>query len=178
MWVIADVGRWLAGKGLGMAPHVVIVGGGIGALEGLLALQDLAGDRVHASVLTPARHLTYRVWSVAEPFGSEPAPRYDWERIARDRGVRWIPDVLEAVRPDARVVDTRDGPPVPYDALLLAVGARPEPALAGAITFAGPRDVLAIRETIEALAPGRRHRSRSSPWPTPHGPCRCTSSRS
>ena len=27
----------------------------------------------------------------------------------------------------------------------------------GAITFAGPRDVLAIRETIEALAPGRRH---------------------
>ena len=59
--------------------------------------------------------------------------------------------------PMRAIVDTRDGPPVPYDALLLAVGARPEPALAGAITFAGPRDVLAIRETIEALAPGRRH---------------------
>ena len=140
-----------------MTPHVVIAGGGVGALEGLLALQDLAGDRVHISVLTAARHLTYRPRSVAEPFGSEPAPRYDWEHITRDRGVRWIPDVLEAVRPDARVVDTRDGPPVPYDALLLAVGARPEPALAGAISFAGPRDVLAIRETIEALAPGRRH---------------------
>ena len=149
--------RWRARKGVRMTPHVVIAGGGVGALEGLLALQDLAGDRVHISVLTAARHLTYRPWSVAEPFGSEPAPRYDWERIARDRGVRWIPDVLEAVRPDAREVDTRDGPPVPYDALLLAVGARPEPALAGAITFAGPRDVLAIRETIEALAPGRRH---------------------
>ena len=71
--------------------------------------------------------------------------------------MRWIPDLLEAVRPDAREVDTRDGPPVPYDALLLAVGARPEPALAGAISFAGPRDVLAVRETIEALAPGRPH---------------------
>ena len=47
---------------------------------------------------------------------------------------------------------------MPYDALLLALGARPEPALTGAITFAGPRDVLAIRETIEALAPGRRHK--------------------
>ena len=102
--------------------------------------------------------MTYRPLSVAEPFGSEPAPRYDWERITRDRGARWIPDVLEAVRPDVREVDTRDGPPVPYDALLLALGARPEPASAGAITFAGPRDVLAIRETIESLAPGRRHR--------------------
>jgi sulfide:quinone oxidoreductase len=157
MWVTADDRRSGAREGVGMSPHVVIAGGGVGALEALLALQDLAGDRVHISVLTPARHLTYRPLSVAEPFGSEPQRRYDWEHIARDRGVRWIPDLLEAVRPDAREVDTRDGPPVPYDALLLAVGATPEPALAGAITFAGPRDVLAIRETIEALAPGRRH---------------------
>jgi sulfide:quinone oxidoreductase len=148
---------WRERKSVGMPPHVVIAGGGVGALEGLLALQDLAGDRVHISVLTPARHLTYRAWSVAEPFGSEPARRYDWEHIAHDRGVRWIPDLVEAVRPDVREVDTRDGPPVPYDALLLAVGARPEPALAGAISFAGPRDVLAVRETIEALAPGRPH---------------------
>ena len=51
-------------------PHVVIAGGGVGALEGLLALQALAGDRVHISVLTAARHLTYRPWSVAEPFGA------------------------------------------------------------------------------------------------------------
>jgi sulfide:quinone oxidoreductase len=144
-------------KDVAMTPHVVIAGGGVGALEGLLALQDLAGDRVHISVLTAARHVTYRPLSVAEPFGSGPAPRYDWERITRDRGVRWISDLLEAVRPDAREVDTRDGPPVPYDALLLAVGARPEPALAGAISFAGPRDVLAVRETIEALTPGRLH---------------------
>ena len=157
MWVSADVCRGRARQRVGMTPHVVIAGGGVGALESLLALQDLAGDRVHISVLTAARHLTYRPLSVAEPFGSEPAPRYDWERITRDCGARWITDVVEAVRPDARELDTRDGPPVPYDALLLALGARPEPALAGAITFAGPRDVLAIRETIEALAPGRRH---------------------
>lgn len=141
-----------------MTPHVVIAGGGVGALEGLLALQALAGDRVHISVLTATRHLTYRALSVAEPFGTGPPQRYDWEDITRDRGVRWIPDVVEVVRPDAREVDTRDGPPVPYDALLLAVGARPEPALAGAVTFAGPGDVLALKEALEALAPGRRHR--------------------
>ena len=86
MWATADESAWRARQREGMTPHVVIAGGGVGALEGLLALQDLAGDRVHISVLTAARHLTYRPPSVAEPFGSEPAPRYDWERITRDRG--------------------------------------------------------------------------------------------
>jgi sulfide:quinone oxidoreductase len=141
-----------------MNPHVVIAGGGVGALEGLLALQALADERIEISVLTATRHLTYRALSVAEPFGSAPAQRFDWEAIARDRRVRWIPDVLEAVRPETRELDTRDGPPVRYDGLLLAVGARPEPALAGAITFTGPPDVLAVKEMIEALAPGRPHR--------------------
>ena len=55
-----------------MTPHVVIAGGGVGALEGLLALQDLARDRVRISVLTAARHMTYRPLSVAEPFGASP----------------------------------------------------------------------------------------------------------
>ena len=158
MWANADAGRSRRRDGVAMTPHLVIAGGGVGALEGLLALQDLADDRVHISVVTAARHVTYRAMSVAEPFGGEPAARYDWEEITRDRGVRWIPDVVESVRPTSRELETREGPPVHYDGLLLALGARPEPALAGALTFAGPRDVLAIEETIEALSPGRQHR--------------------
>jgi sulfide:quinone oxidoreductase len=140
-----------------MTQQVVIAGGGVGALEALLALQSDAGDAVEIAVLSGARHLTYRALSVGEPFGGDPAPRFDWDRIAHDRGVRWIPDVLEAVDPDARRLVTRDGPPVRYDALLLALGARPEDALEGAITFAGPRDVLEVREAIEALDPNESH---------------------
>jgi sulfide:quinone oxidoreductase len=140
-----------------MSEHVVIVGGGVGALEGLLALQSLAGDRARITVLTAGRHLTYRALSVAEPFGGDPVPHYDWEAIARRRDVRWIQDRLTAVRPEAREIETRDGPPVPYDALLLALGATPEPALPAAVSFGGPRDVLGVTEAIEGLAPGRRH---------------------
>jgi sulfide:quinone oxidoreductase len=141
-----------------MVKHVVIAGGGVGALEGLLALQSLAPEPLEISVLTAQRHLTYRALTVAEPFGGAPPPRIQWSDIARDRGVRWIPDVVVGARPDAREIDTRDGPPVSYDALLLALGARPEPALPGALTFAGARDVLAVSEAIERLEPGRRHR--------------------
>ena len=140
-----------------MDPHVVIAGGGIGALEGLLALQKLAADPLRISVLTATRHLTYRALSVAEPFGGDPAPRYDWQFIARDRGVDWIPDMLESVRLEDRELITRDGPPVHYDALLLALGAQPRVAVPGALTFAGPRDVAAVRDALEALDPGRRH---------------------
>jgi len=140
-----------------MADHVVIVGGGVGALEGLLALQSLAGDRTRISVLTASRHLSYRALSVAEPFGADPVPRYDWEAITHDRGVRWISDWLVRVRHEAGEIDTRDGPPIRYDALLLALGATPESVLPGAISFGGPRDVLAVMEAIEDLAPGRRH---------------------
>ena len=88
MWANADAGRSRRRDGVAMTPHLVIAGGGVGALEGLLALQDHAGDRVHISVVTAARHVTYRALSVAEPFGGEPAGRYDWEEITRDRGVR------------------------------------------------------------------------------------------
>jgi sulfide:quinone oxidoreductase len=51
-----------------------------------------------------------------------------------------------------------DGPPIRYDALLLALGARSTPALPGALTFAGPGDVVALMDAIDALAPGRRRR--------------------
>jgi sulfide:quinone oxidoreductase len=141
-----------------MTPHVVIAGGGVGALEALLALQSVAGHRLRLSVLTASRHLTYRALSVVEPFGGDPTPRFEWEHIARDRGVRWITDTVEGIRTGSQEVLTRDGPAVRYDALLLALGARPQPAIPGAMTFAGPRDVLAFREALEALEPGRRHR--------------------
>jgi sulfide:quinone oxidoreductase len=66
--------------------------------------------------------------------------------------------MLTGVRSDAHEIDTRDGGPIGYDSLLLALGAQPQPALPGAITFAGPRNVPAVREMIES-APGDAHRT-------------------
>lgn len=141
-----------------MPLKVLIAGGGIGALEAALALQDLAGERVAISVVVPGRHLRYRALSVGEPFGAPATPHVEWPAIARDRGFAWIPDMLTAVDAPARKVATRDGRPLPYDALLLALGARAEPALPGALTFGGPRDVFDLGEALDALVPGRTHR--------------------
>jgi sulfide:quinone oxidoreductase len=140
-----------------MGGHVVIAGGGIGALEGVLALQSLAADRLRISVITPDGHLTYRALSVAEPFGAGPAPRFSWKEIAKDRAVRRIDDAITRVRADAFEVDMCGRPPLSYDALLLALGAHAQPALPGSIPFRGPRDVSAVRQAIDSLTRGRRH---------------------
>jgi sulfide:quinone oxidoreductase len=105
-------------------------------------------------LVTPGRHLSYRALSVAEPFGAPPGPHVEWPAITRELGVRWIPDLVTRVDPERRVAETRDGAPLRYDSLLLALGARPEPALPGAIAFAGPRDVVAVQDALAALKPG------------------------
>ena len=157
LWVCTDGGGTRERDSRCMnSERVVIAGGGVGALEGMLAVQELAGRRADVSVLTAGRHLTYRALSVTEPFSGSAPERYEWGDIARDQGITWIPDVLVGLRPGDREVDTRDGGPVAYDSLLLALGARPEPAVPGAITFAGPRDVLRVIEALEALADDRR----------------------
>src|SRR5215211_3323724 len=104
--------------------HILIGGGGIAALEALLALQALS-PRFRISVLTARRRVPYPALSVTEPFGGAPGPRFDWVDIARRRGVEWIPDTITAVDAGARAVRTGEGPPIHYDALLLALGAHP-----------------------------------------------------
>jgi len=49
-------------------PHVLIVGGGVAALETLIALRDLAGDRVTVTLVAPETNFTYRPMTVAQPF--------------------------------------------------------------------------------------------------------------
>ncbi len=60
----------------GLTPlRVLIAGGGVAGLEALLALRDLAGERVQLTLLSPEREFVYRPMAVAEPFGRGHADR-------------------------------------------------------------------------------------------------------
>ena len=115
--------------------HVVIAGGGVAALETLMALRDLAGDRVAITLIAPEPRFTYRPMKVAEPFHLGHAREYALADIAHDHGARFIHDTVAEVEPEQQVVRCGSGMHVPYDQLVLATGAKPGPAFRDAITF-------------------------------------------
>jgi sulfide:quinone oxidoreductase len=136
--------------------QILIAGGGVAALEAALALRELAGDRLGVTLLSPDRHFTYRALSVGEPFDLGHATRYELQAIAADRGFAVRHDTLAAVEPDEHCVVTEAGDRIRYDRLVLALGARPQIAIAGAIAFRGPQDARRIAAGLRELGTRRR----------------------
>ena len=64
--------------------------------------------------------------------------------------------MLEAVDVVPRHAGTREHGLLGYDALLIAVGARPGPELPGALRFSGQRDAGALRAALDGLGPRPR----------------------
>ena len=102
---------------------VVICGGGVAGVESLLRLRRLAGDGVQLTLVCPEPTLRYRPLAVREPFGLPGVRCYALDRIASDVSARWVRDRLTSVETAGRTVHTEGGAELPYDALLLAVGA-------------------------------------------------------
>ena len=160
-------GRGVA-RGADVVSRVVIAGGGIAGLEALIALREHLGPEHRIDLLEPGLELVERQRSVGEPFGAAPPRHFDLGRIAADHGAHLAPDQLKDVDAAARVVHTVRGDAIEYDALLVAVGARPDVAIPGALTFTGPRDVGAYRKFLGALATGR---VRTVAFAVPSGVC-------
>lgn len=114
---------------------VVIAGGGVAAIEGLLRLRRLAGDAVKITLLAPNEEFAIRALSVKEPFALGAAERHPIRQIVRDTDAEWVEDTLAWIDPDGQTVHTGGGAELPYDALLIAVGAKMKPAFEHATTF-------------------------------------------
>ncbi len=133
--------------------QLVIAGGGPAAIEAALAVRRLAQERVAVTLLSASETFVYRPQSVAEPFGLGEPQRYSLRGIAADNGFGFVHAAVQGVRPDAHRIDTGNGE-LPYDALLLALGATSEEAIPGALTFGGEQDVPAIRAALARLHAG------------------------
>src|ERR1044071_8058213 len=97
--------------------HIVIAGGGVAALEALIALHELAGDRTHVTLLAPEPDFVYRPMSVAEPFCLGHAEHNPLSAIAADFGATLVRDSLSEIDPDARTAITGAGDTLAYDSL-------------------------------------------------------------
>lgn len=103
---------------------VLIVGGGVAALETTLALRDLAGERVALTMLAPTDEFVYRPMTVREPFAYGTARRYPLQDITSRMDVTLRNQSFGWVDATARIVHTDSNEELVYDALVLALGAR------------------------------------------------------
>ncbi len=115
--------------------HVVIAGGGVAALEAMIALHDLAPDHVRVTLVAPQPHFVYRPLSVAQPFCLGHAARHSLAELARDFDADLVRASVTEVDIAQRLALLDDGSAIAYDSLLVAVGASMRPAFPHAITF-------------------------------------------
>jgi sulfide:quinone oxidoreductase len=135
--------------------RVLIAGAGVAGLEVALALRALAGDLVRVEALDPGETLTLAAEATAHPFGVVPRRR-PLAPLAERAGLLLRRGRLEEVATDERIAITDGGEAIAYDRLVVATGARAEPALEGAVTFAGPDDVAGVRRLFGRIVRGGR----------------------
>lgn len=138
--------------------RIVVAGGGIAAVELLLALADVPALEADVELLSPGADFRFRPASVAEPFGVGRMARLDLAALTAGHGATLRRDALAAVDVAARRATAASGARLGYDALVVAVGARPRWAVAGAARFAGTGDEREVRDVLGAVADGRARR--------------------
>jgi sulfide:quinone oxidoreductase len=127
--------------------RVVIVGGGVAALECALALSHLAPELTDVTLIAPNLEFVYRPMVVREPFAYGLASRYPLKRIAEDAGARLLEEQLSWIDPEKHTLHTETGKAIEYDALLLALGAHAHARYEHAITI----DDRRLDDTLHGL---------------------------
>ena len=155
-----------------MKHRVLIAGSGVAAVEAVLALRHLAGRHFEIELLAPEHALEHRPASVAAPFGLGAPPPLDLHELARRYDVTLVEGELAGVDVERKRARLASGEERAYGHLLIAVGARPEAALAGALSFRGPADVSMLEWIVAEVARGHRRQvvvvvPPGSTWPLP-----------
>jgi sulfide:quinone oxidoreductase len=152
--------------------RVLIAGGGVAGLEALLALHDLAGDRVELTLITPERQFAYRPMAVGVPFGRGHVQRHDLADVTRHAGAELLRGELVEVDAERHAAVLADGRRLDYDSLLVAVGAGSTPAFSRVRTWTPELDQEVFGGLLADLEEGYAKRvafivPRDVAWPLP-----------
>lgn len=139
--------------------EVIIAGGGVAALETALGVRELARDRVRLTLVAPMDDFVYRPMAVFEPFLPRPAaPRHlSLAEFANDVDASVEVDHVAAVDCERRLLRTSSQRELPYDALVIATGARARDVLPAALAMSGDNLGESLREVIRDIDGGSVH---------------------
>lgn len=106
------------------------------------------------TVLAPAGEVVYRPMTVREPFAYARARRLPLAALVEDAGAALVDGELGWVEADAHRVHTAAGRALPYDALVLAVGARKYERYRHATTIDDARLEEVLRGVVQDVEEG------------------------
>ena len=137
-----------------------------------MALRELAEERVAIELLVPRPEFSYRPLAVAEPFGLGEGSSFDLEPIAGDHGASLRIGTLSSVDVERAEVSTTQGNVLPYDLLVVAVGAKLEHPFPDSVMIMGPGYTGQFRQVLEELRQGSLKRvafavPSGASWPLP-----------
>jgi len=141
-------------RGIARRGRIAISGGGVAAIEALLAVRALLGRAPHVDLIAPKRRFVYQPLAVAEPFGLVETAWFDLATVAAEHRAQLHVASLEAVQPGRHRIALSGGATVLYESLIIAVGARQRAWLPGGVDFRGAEDVSSFRELLAALQRG------------------------
>jgi sulfide:quinone oxidoreductase len=133
---------------------VVIAGAGVAGLEATFALAAAASEQVNLTVIAPESEFVLRPVALREPLDRRPEQRYALASILADAGAQFVQDRFHWLDAPNRVVHTRSGRELGYDALVLALGARRRPRYRHAITLDDRRLPEQAGQLLEAVSAG------------------------
>jgi sulfide:quinone oxidoreductase len=152
--------------------NVLIAGGGAAALEAAFGLQRLAGDRADVTILAPDELFATQALAVLVPFAAGHTPHEPLTRIASDAGARLRRGRMASVDADAHQVMTAEGELIPYDVLLIAIGAVKRDPYPHVLTFGSPGAEERMHGLVQDLEDGYVRRIAfvvppDTSWPMP-----------
>jgi len=136
--------------------RVVVAGGGVAGVEALLGLHELAGETVELTLVSSAPDFVNRPLLVEEPFTVQPAERRELAPLAASLGAEFVQRSLASVDADRREAVLDDGARIPYDSLVVCVGASTTPAFSAALTFPSPLGPFRIDDVLAQEEDGMR----------------------
>ena len=141
--------------------RVLVAGGGVASLEASLALQELATGLVDVEVIAPDSEFTYRPLAVAEPFRAADLKRFPLRTLVERAGAKLRAGTvaeLDAPRSRIRITAPDGDTEIPYEFLLLALGAQADEAVPNALTFRGPEDIDSFQVLLDEMLTGEIRR--------------------
>jgi sulfide:quinone oxidoreductase len=152
--------------------RVLIAGGGVAGIEALLALRDLAGDRVDVTLVAPQPEFIYKPLTVQAPFSSEPPIRLDLEPLVSEKGGKFVQKPLQRIDAEGHSAQLGDDGALDFDVAIVCIGSKPRAPFGHAETLRTSGEPIDIDGLLRRAAEHESGRIAfvvppSGSWPLP-----------